>query len=200
VDTYVDMLFMMAQQLGLINIVSPFYEGEDKPYYRLASESGLEQWSRSDVYGQARQFIAEWSKNTEWHDIWSADIQQWDATDWNPLAARGLLIKIFRSGVYKTEQWYPISSLLDLIWEKGPYWLRPAHYMAKSREQSVPFALRQYWDRCEGVVYRGIIASTLSELGIVSITPLPDTFKMRERARRKPEVKRRANRPRKPEE
>ncbi len=169
-DIYVDMLYTMAQQLGLINTVSPLYEGEDKPYYQPASELGLEKWSRSDVYGQARQFIAEWSKNTKWHDIWGADIQQWDATDWNPLAARGLLLKIFSSGVYKTERWYPISSLLDLIWTKGPYSLRPAHYRAKSREQSVPIGLRQYWDRCEGVVYRGTLASTLSEFGVVSIT------------------------------
>ena len=45
-DTYVDMLFHVAERLRLINLVSPFYEGEQKPYYRPSMESGLEKWSQ----------------------------------------------------------------------------------------------------------------------------------------------------------
>jgi Helicase conserved C-terminal domain len=169
VDTYVDMLITLARQLGLVKFLSPLYEEVHKACYGPVSETELEQWFRLDVYGQARQVIAQWRKDTMWRDIWGVYIQQWDSRDWEPIAARGLLLDILSTGVYKTEQWYPLSSLLDLIWTRGPYTLRPAHYRAKSREQSVPAGLRQYWDRCEGIVYSGILSSTLVELGVVSI-------------------------------
>lgn len=104
----------------------------------------------------------------QWHDVWSTDFWQWDASDWNPLAARGLLVGLLSSHIYVPERWYSISSLLDTIWSQGPYFLRPAHSSERSRTQSIPHGLRQYWDHCEGIVYRGILSSPLSELGIIS--------------------------------
>src|SRR5258707_7807287 len=54
VDSYVEMLFKMAQELELIHVVSPNYEGEHRPYYRPSIESGLEKWSQLHVYEQTR--------------------------------------------------------------------------------------------------------------------------------------------------
>jgi Helicase conserved C-terminal domain len=176
VDSHVDMLFKTAQQLELINIDSPYYEGKDRPYYRPSIESGLEKWSQINVYEQTRQFLVKWRESTEWQDIWSADFQQWDASDWNPLAARGLLIELLGAGIFEPEQWYLVSSLLETIWFKGFYLLRPTRYKQRSRTQSIPFEIRRYWDQCERIVYLGILSSTLSELGIVSLASRPTDY------------------------
>ena len=167
-NAYVNMLCEAAKQLKLIYQSSSLDEDEHKPYYCPSIESELEKWSQKDVYEQARQFLAWWKSSTRWHDVWSPDILQWDSMDWNPLTARGLLVDLLSSRIYVPGRWYPLSSLLDTIWSRGPYFLRPAHLRERSRTQSIPTGLRRYWDRCEGIVYRGILSSTLSELGIIS--------------------------------
>jgi hypothetical protein len=167
-DAYVDMLCEAAKQLKLIYRSFSYDDHEDKPYFCPSIESGLERWSQLDMHEQARQFLSWWNSSTQWRDVWSTDFWQWDASDWNPLAARGLLLDLLSSGIYVPERWYSISSLLETIWLRGPYFLRPAHYRERSRTQSIPPGLRQHWDRCEGIVYRGILSSTLCELGIIS--------------------------------
>lgn len=190
-DAYTNMLCEAAKQLKLIYRSSCYDDDESKPYYCPSLESGLEQWSQLDVYEQARQFLAWWKRGTQWRDVWSADFRQWDASDWNPLAARGLLVDLLSSAIYEPKRWYSISSLLDTIWLRGPYSLRPARYRERGRTQSVPFELRERWDRCERVVYQGILASTLSELGIIttnrhstdaktSLPSLPTRFRITE--------------------
>jgi len=172
-DTYVDMLCRMARRLELINIVSPLYEGEDKPYYRPSIEAGLEKWAELNAYEQARAFLAEWRRSREWRDIWSADIQQWDASDWDPLAARRLLLDLLSAGMYAPEQWHLVSPLLDTVWLRDPFILRPARHKERKRTQDFPYALRNAWNRCDRLVYLGILSSTLSELGIVSLASHP---------------------------
>ncbi len=167
-DIYVNMLCEAAKQLKLIHRSSSYDDDEDKPYCRPLLESGLEGWSKLDVHEQSRQFLAWWKSSMHWHDVCSTLFRQWDSSDWNPLAARGLLVDLLSSDIYVPERRYSISSLLDTIWSRGPYFLRPAHYRERSRTKSVPLGLRERWDRCEGIVYRGILSSTLSELGIVS--------------------------------
>jgi hypothetical protein len=167
-DGYVNVLCEAASQLHLIYRSSSLDEDAHKPYYCPARESGLEEWSHLSAREQARRFLAWWKGSTRWHDVWSPDFRQWDSGDWNPLAARGLLIDLLSSRLYLPGRWYSISSLLDLIWQRGPSALRPARLKARGRTQSVPSGLRRYWDRCEGIVYQGILSSTLSELGIIS--------------------------------
>jgi len=173
VDTYIDMLCGMARRLELINIVSPFYEGEDKPYYRPSVEAGLEKWARLNAYEQARAFLVKWKRSREWHDIWSADIRQWDASDWDPLAARRLLLDLLSAGMYEPERWYLVSPLFDAAWLRGPFILRPTRQKERKRTQDFPYALRNAWNRCDRLVYLGILSSTLSELGIVSLASHP---------------------------
>ncbi|HEX6480483.1 MAG TPA: helicase-associated domain-containing protein [Ktedonobacteraceae bacterium] len=164
-------------------------EDEHKPYYCPSIESGLEKWSQINEHEQARQFLAWWKSSMQWHDVWSTDFWQWDSMDWYPLAACGLLVDLLGSRIYVPGQWYSIASLLDTIWLRGPYFLRPAHLKERSRTQSIPSGLRRYWDRCEGNVYQGILSSTLSELGIISTdrhssdaitraTSLPTSFRI----------------------
>jgi hypothetical protein len=167
-DAYVIMLCEAAKQLHLIYRSFSYVEDEHKPYYSPSIESGLEKWSQINAHEQAMEFLAWWRSSLQWHDIWSTDFRQWDSRDWDPLAARGLLVDLLRSRLYLPERWYPISSLLDTIWLRGPYFLRPAHLKERSRIQSIPPDLRRCWDRCEGIVYQGILTSTLSELGVIS--------------------------------
>lgn len=169
VDTYVEMLFNMATRLGLLVIVDPLYEGEGRSHYRPARTTGLEQWSQWHAHEQARAFLEEWRTNSAWRDIWSADLVQWDASDWNPLAARGLLLDLLSANFYRPEQWYLVSPLLDEIWSRNPYFLRPTRQKERTRTQAFPYALQGAWNRCERLVYLGILSSTLSELGIVSL-------------------------------
>jgi Helicase conserved C-terminal domain len=186
-DAYVNMLCEAAKQLGLIYRSFSYEEDEHKPYYCPSIESGLEKWSRINAYEQARQFLAWWQGSVQWHDTWSPDFRQWDSGDWNPLAARSLLFDLLSSPIYVPGRWYSISSLLDMIWSRGPYLLRPAYLKERTRTQSIPSWLRRSWDSCEGIVYRGILSSTLSELGIISTdrragdsktgaSPLPTRF------------------------
>jgi hypothetical protein len=186
-DAYVNMLCEAAKQLHLIYSSFSYDDDDDKPYYCPTVESGLDTWSQLNVHEQARQFLAWWWGSSQWHDAWSPAFRQWDNGDWNPLAARGLLVDLLSSRIYVPGQWYSISSLLDTIWSRGPYVLRPARLKERTRTQSVPSWLRRAWDNCEGIVYRGILSSTLSELGIISTdqhtgdmktgsSPLPTRF------------------------
>jgi hypothetical protein len=167
-DAYVNMLCEAAKQLHLIYSSFSYDDDEDKPYYCPAIESGLGTWSQINVHEQARQFLAWWRGSSQWHDVWSPAFRQWDSRDWNPLAARGLFLDLLSSRIYVPGRWYSISALLDTIWSRGPYVLRPARLQESTRTQRVPSWLRQSWDSCEGIVYQGILSSTLSELGIIS--------------------------------
>lgn len=172
-DTYVEMLFNMATHLGLLTVVDPQYEGEGHPCYRPARAGSLEQWSQSHAHEQAKAFLTEWRTNSTWQDIWSADLVQWDTSDWNPLAARGLLLDLFGANIYQPEQWYLVSPLLDEIWSRNPYLLRPSRQKERTRTQPFPYDLQSAWNRCERLVYLGILSSTLSELGIISLASSP---------------------------
>lgn len=176
VDTYVEMLVNMAVRLGLLSSATPWGEDEQHAFYRPAEAAGLELWSQWHAHKQARAMLAEWRTSTVWQDLWSADFELWDSWDWNPLAARGLLLDLLSSGFYEPEQWYLVSALLEEIWSRGYYFLRPTRQQERTRTQDIPSAWRTYWDRCERLVYVGILASTLSELGIVSLASSPTDF------------------------
>ena len=173
VDTYVNMIFKMSRQLGLIKLVSQDYEYDGKPFYQPSIYSRLEKWTQLNVYEQAREFLAHWRKSTDWRDIWSPAIKQWDAEDWDPLAARGLLVDLLSANIYRAECWYPASSLLDSIWLRGPDFLRPKRHRERKRKDDFPVEFRHNWEQCEMFVYLGILSSTLSELGIVSLDSSP---------------------------
>lgn len=121
-DMYVNMLFDASRDLGLIEIRNDRWE--EKQYYNPGNELDLEDWSHWDAHRQSRRFLTWWKTSPLWHDVWSANFQQWDTLDWNIIAARTLVLEILQK--CKLEQWYCISSLLDLIWSKTPYALRPA--------------------------------------------------------------------------
>jgi len=64
-------------------------------------------------------------------------------------------------------QWYSVASLLQTIWDKDPFELRPVQYNIRPADRRKTSAMRARWNSCEGEVYIGLLASTLYELGMV---------------------------------
>lgn len=169
-DVYVQMLFMVAQELGLIYYPSGSIPG-DKRQFLPESNGELKSWSQSDESMQAKRFLQWWIQSPRWLDVYRKPPQQWwYASDWNPLAGRSVLVQHLR--LCTPEQPYSISSLLDAIWAHDPLALRPGQSENRSSHLMLTGkGKRQLWDACDGEVYRSMLISTLYELGIVSLLP-----------------------------
>ncbi|MFL5627589.1 MAG: helicase-associated domain-containing protein [Ktedonobacteraceae bacterium] len=163
-DEYVEMIFHIAQELGLVRLSKPTFEGL-KPHFEAGSQ--LERWSHLDVVNQIWLLLQCWLKSFNWLDVCGVNFRQWDPFYWNPMAARGSVLEQLEK--CKPGQWYSIASLLEVIWEKNPFELRPLQYNMRSMERRKSSAMRARWDSCEGEVYLGILASTLYELGVVMV-------------------------------
>jgi Helicase conserved C-terminal domain len=163
-DEYMDMVFHIAQELGIARLFKPTFEGV-KAHFEPGPQ--LERWSHLDMVGQIRLLLQCWLKSFNWLDVRGVNFRQWDPFYWNPMAARGSILEQLQK--CKPGQWYSIASLLEVIWDKNPFELRPVQYNIRPAERRKSSAMRIKWNSCEGEVYLGILASTLYELGVVAV-------------------------------
>ena len=163
-DFYLDMAFHIAGDLNITQLPSKPVEGM-KPRYELGSK--LQQWSQLDAAGQTKRLLDVWYNCRQWSDIAGVNYKQWNPYSMNQHVARTTLVKYLAESI--PGKWYNISALLNLIWEKDAFALRPLQYGVKKGERTKTNALRKQWDAAEGEIYTGIIASTLHELGMVEL-------------------------------
>ncbi len=163
-DMYLEMVFHIAGDLGIIQLPKKPVEGMKSRY-----EPGpqLSQWSQLDAVEQTKRLIAVWCECRQWSDIAGVNYKQWNLYSWNQNIARKTIIKYLAGSA--PGKWYSLSALLNLIWEKDAFALRPLQYGARKSEHTKTKALRTQWNAAEGEIYIGMIASTLYEMGIVEI-------------------------------
>jgi len=163
-NEYLEMIFNIAQELGILRLVKPIMDGMKahfEPGLQLAS------WSRMDITEQIRQLLECWLKSFSWLDVRGVHFQQWDPYYWNPITSRSSILEQLRKCT--PGQWYSTAGLLQVMWDKDPFELRPTRYNARPADKQKTQALRTKWNSCEGEVYIGLLASTLYELGIVAL-------------------------------
>ena len=163
-DSYMEMLFQIGQELGLVRLSQASLEGI-KARYEPGSQ--LEQWSQLDLTEQTRRLLQCWTRSFGWLDIRGVNFRQYDPYYWNPMAARGSLLEQLQKCT--PGQWYSMASLLQTIWDKDPFELRPVQYNIRPADRRKSSAMRARWNSCEGEVYIGLLSSTLYELGIVAL-------------------------------
>ena len=164
-NTYLDMLFETAECLLLIQRVHPPFSLHSlKPYYEPGPELGA--WAQLNLVEQTQRLLSWWATSPNWYDVTGSNFQQWNPVEWKPLAARPLLISALQHCA--PGAWYRIDDFLQSIWEAEPYAMHSG--CAQHTQELRPTAvLKAKWLRCEGEVLRGILVSTLWELGLVSL-------------------------------
>ena len=163
-NEYLEMVFNIAQELGILRLVKPVLDGV-KPHFEPGPQ--LAAWSRMDMAEQTRLLIACWIKSFSWLDIRGLHFRQSDPYYWNPMPSRASILEQLHK--CKPGQWYSTAGLLQTIWDKDPFELRPTRYNMRPADKQKTQALRVKWNTCEGEVYTGLLASTLYELGIVAL-------------------------------
>lgn len=163
-DLYLEMVFHIAGDLNIIQLPSKPVEGV-KPRYESGSQ--LPQWSQLDAVEQTKRLLDVWYNCRQWSDIAGANYRQWNYYTWNQNVARTTIIKYLAQSV--PGKWYSVSALLNLIWDKDAFALRPMQYGAKKSERTKTEALRTKWNSEDGEIYTGMLASTLHEMGIVEL-------------------------------
>ncbi len=163
-DLYLDMLFNLAQELGIMSLARTTLDGV-KPHYEPGPQ--LEQWSKLDIVEQTRRVLECWIKSFRWMEIVGINFKQWDPYSWNPMKARGSIVEHLRDCL--PGQWYSVSSLLQKIWDKDPFELRPLQYNIRRTDRAKTSALRMKWNSSDGEYYIGLLSSSLSEFGMVEL-------------------------------
>jgi hypothetical protein len=173
-DDYMEMLFDIAQGLGLLRLSHSALQ-DIKPHYEPGPQ--LAQWSQCDRQEQVKQLVQHWQEKSGWIDLLGSNYVEWDPYLWRPMLSRSVLLNYLRRCT--PGQWYSVASLLETIWNEEPLAIRPPQYgyyygfgsASDSNKQRKPTgsALRAKWMNAEGAVYTGQLASVLYELGIVSI-------------------------------
>lgn len=193
-DEYMEMLFSIAQELSLLQLsTSPL--PDIKEHYEPGKE--LAQWSKSSLLTQTRLLLAHWMKNTRWYDLMDVDYIMHDPYHWSPLAARPTLTTYLKRCT--AGKWYQVASLLEVLWHEEPLAIRQSAFgysysftynQQKNQKKPTGPAERAKWMNADAKVYLGSLASSLFELGIVSLGysklpaddgfNIPDTFMLTE--------------------
>ncbi|HZU02463.1 MAG TPA: helicase-associated domain-containing protein, partial [Ktedonobacteraceae bacterium] len=173
-DDYMEMLFDIAQGLGLLQLSQSALQ-EMKPHYEPGIH--LAQWAKQNRVEQVKQLLKHWQEKMGWIDLIAPNYVDWDSYLWRPMMARSLILNYLRRCI--AGQWYSTASLLETIWDEDPLALRPPQYgyyhgfgpASGSSKPKKPAGstIRAKWMNAEGAVYTGMLASVLYELGIVSI-------------------------------
>ena len=163
-DEYLEILLDTMVQLGLVTLSEPDTD-QSKPAY--VPEAFLEEWATYPLPSQASRLARFWLEHPSLHDVYGVHYKPANTYVWDAKGGRSALIQ--HLAACTPNRWYTISSLLDMLWDKDAFAFRPqnSYYSPKLARKSSE--TRAIWDLCEGEVYTGILASTLCELGIVSV-------------------------------
>lgn len=164
-ETYVDQIFQMAQGMGLLRCAAPY--GEEKPRYQPGPN--LPAWEKRSLVDQVRLVLAEWEKSTTWYDVLANGKLIYPST-YNTGAIRKALLHHLLPCL--PGRWYRLDALLYAIWKEQPIPFSAAT-SRYDRQPSQPSSLRthreRWMQRGEGQIYTGLLASALSEMGLVSL-------------------------------
>ncbi len=163
-DLTIDMLFVIAQKLGLVRLSERSADGI-KPRY----EQGplLEQWSQMDAVDQTHDLLEDWLKNHRWADVAGVNFDGSTSYYLDILAGRKAVLT--QLSKCTPGRWYTVDSLLHTMKAQDPYILRP-----RQADMGLP-GLRNArtmlanWYKCDGEIIIGMLSSTLRELGIVAL-------------------------------
>ncbi|HCI81265.1 MAG TPA: hypothetical protein DHW02_16425 [Ktedonobacter sp.] len=163
-DEYLEILLDVMRQFGLITLAEPDTDQSKAAYI---PQPFLEQWGAFPLLSQISRLARFWLDNASWQDVYGVHYKPTNAYIWNAKGGRDALIR--QLAACTPNRWYTISSLLDVLWDKDAYAFRPQNSFYPPKLSRKTSENRAIWDLCEGEVYTGILASTLNELGIVSV-------------------------------
>src|SRR5579859_2436038 len=165
-DLYLAMLLQIARELRIVQLSHPPVE-EIKPSYKPGP--ALEQWAQLDAAHQSQLLLQQWTTRHHWLDIYGADFQLWSpySYDWGGMEGRAIVLKHLSQCT--PGRWYTLGSFLQHIWEEDPFAMRPLKPYARTVDRRKTREAHTNWLGSEGEAYIGMLASTLSELGIVSV-------------------------------
>lgn len=161
---YLEMLFDIAQELGLIQLSRPSARDIKRHY-----EAGpaLEQWSHLDAVEQTRRLLQIWVGSGRWGDVVGVNFVDWYSGYVDPKVVRSSIISQIRTCT--PNDWYTVTSLVDIMRGRDPFALRPRQRGIPSLGYSKAGELRKHWDTCDREIIIGSLSSSLYELGIVAL-------------------------------
>lgn len=163
-DRYMEMVFDVAQELGIVRLSNPQVEGIKQRYEPAAA---LPAWSQMSAVEQTQKLLDNWAKGFRWIDIMGINYRQNESFYyWKPALARGVILEHLQECT--PGRWYTVESLLDMIWERHPYAVRETVYMRKY-DQRKTAAQHAKWRNADGELYVGLLNSSLYEMGIVQL-------------------------------
>jgi len=161
---YLEMLFDIAQELGLLQL-SRSAAYDIKEHYEPGPALG--QWSQMDSVEQTRRLLQLWVGSGCWDDVVGVNYREWYSGYVDHKAVRDSLVAHVRQCTSK--QWYTVASLLHLIRGRGPFALRPRQRTVASFGYRKAGELREHWDTCDREIVIGSLSSSFYELGIVAL-------------------------------
>ncbi len=164
-DDYIEILLSAMEYINITGLTNPSFQ-EGKPAYEITS--GVEQWAQKSLLEQTNALLTYWRDNFAWKDVYGVKYRSWSTYSWDAASGRKVLIKHLLN--YTASRWYTIDALLQEIWREDAFAYRtPTTYYGRAQRIVRDAETHDKWDACEGEVYRGILSSTLFELGIVDI-------------------------------
>ena len=170
-DNYLDMVFTIAEHVELIDL-----EEKRGQKARYAPGPKLAEWARLKPSEQIRLLLELWWSplNNFWSDVAGANYRP-DKYGYGfvgfymdmQAARKGLLE--YLSGQCQPGQWYTLEPFLQTTKARNPMLLREkSRYAAYSGTRNRKEVLAN-WDQSDGEIIAGMLASTLHELGLVTL-------------------------------
>ncbi len=164
-DDYIEILLNVMESFNITKLTNPSFQ-DSKPAYEITPT--VEKWAQRSLVEQTHALIFYWLENFAWRDVYGVNYSSWSTYSWDVSGGRKALIKHLYN--YTPGHWYSIDALLQEIWRDDAFAYRSSTSLYGNSRKVVKDAnTREKWNRCEGEVYRGILSSTLHELGLVDI-------------------------------
>jgi Helicase conserved C-terminal domain len=161
ISRYITQLQYEASDLGIVRIT----KSEDHP--RLEPGDKLDTWAHHDSRMQTLRILRRWLHNRMWQDRVGSNYRGWMSMYLNISSAREALVQALHQcdpGV-----WYDVTSLLRTIQGDDPFILRPQQRFNGQGGFKMTDEVRAHWNGTDGELLRGILSSTLFDLGVVSL-------------------------------
>ncbi len=163
-DDYIEMLLEVLEYYGVVQLANPTFQ-DIKPAYEVTAT--IEQWAKKSLLEQTVHLLAYWLENFKWIDVYGTNYRASSAFSWDAAGGRKALLKHLNNCT--PGRWYTVDSLLQEIWRDDAFAYRPTPTYGRTKQQIKDYDTHVKWERCEGEVYRGILASTFSEFGLVDV-------------------------------
>jgi len=163
-DSYLEMVLTVMRSFAILRLTKPPFQDIKSAY---EAHPTLEKWAHILLLEQVQLLLAYWQNNYDWRDVYGVNYTAWSTYSWNNVSGRAALIKHLLTCT--PDRWYTVESLLQVLWKTDPFAYRPLPPYSRTARPKKDEDTHIKWDRCEGEVYRGVLASTLREFGIVDI-------------------------------